>query len=265
MHNLASIYRFNTPFLNIENEKNHLLEIKNKIKLFLSQDIWEIIENAWVKWGYHIFSLQDKENILSVQFHYISDFSDMYYIPIFKMEIYMQHSFLLENTSKQKLTLFLTSLFECFDWLNEKEYLIDIDKNIYYQKWLLKTKYFPQHNFSDLDIISKNFETKKWEKLLQDFILHFKNKNFILNSETSGYYHKIHSIFLYYIYLVYIMYQSILQAQKWLNNLDTIDYDSKHIELMRKRLEYVNDLSIINFKKYYARLEIFFNLFKNDF
>lgn len=262
MHNLASIYRFNTPFLNIENEKNHLLEIKNKIKLFLSQDIWEIIENASVKWEYHIFSLQDKENILSVQFHYISDFSDMYYIPIFKMEIYMQHSFLLEKPLKQKVTLFLTSLFECFDGLNEKEYLIDIDKNIYYRKWLLKNKYFPQYDFSDLDIISKNFETKKWEKLLEDFILQFQNQKFILDTQTSKYYHQIHSVFLYYIYLVYIMYQSIIDSQKTLQDLDEKNENSQHIILMKERLKYVHDISISNFKKYYQMLEIFFGLFK---
>jgi hypothetical protein len=73
----------------------------------------------------------------------------------------------------------------------------------------------------------------------------------------------MHSIILYFIYLVFLMYQNIeknIQTQKELENLWNSWIYEGHIELMKKRLKYVDDLSVITFKKYKERLEIFFKL-----
>jgi len=262
MQNILTLYRFNTPFLDIENEKQLLIWIKNKLKGFLNIQWLNINETKEIAWEYHnIFFLS--QNILKIRFQYISKFSWNYYMPIFKMDIYLDSQLLLEKNLK-KTTLFLTSLLENFDWLNEKEYLIDISNKIYYKTWLFSAKFYPEYDFQEIDKIKKIFESKDWNKLLQEFILKFKDTNFILTKENSDIFHKIHSIILYYIYLVYIMYKSMINTEKTLWNLEKLEYNdhNEHIDLMTERLKYVNDLSIANFNNYYEKLEIFFKLFK---
>lgn len=259
MRNILTIYRFNTPFLDIEKEKDSLKSVKEKIKIFLLSDWIEISENNELLWNYNVFTFIS-ENI-KIRFKYIKTFENNYYMPVFKMDIYILNDLINNNT--QKIVLFLTNLMEVFDWLNEKEYLIDIDDSIFYKKWILSKKIFPIHDFTNIDIINKEFENKNWENILEDFITNFKNKDFILTRDNSNYYHKIHSIFLYYIYLVYLMHKNINESQKTITELESCDLNdfSCNIELSKKRLKYINDLSIQNFNKYYSRLEIFFKLF----
>lgn len=265
MHNIVTVYRFNTPFLDIKAERDSLVKVKDKIKYFLQNESHiTLSESSKRSWDYHHLWLTS--DLIEVRFAYISQFHGNYYMPIFTMDVYVKNVFLIDEESRTRMTLFLTSFFECFDGLNEKEYLIDIDKNIYYQKWFLKTRCYPHHDFSDLEVIWKIFESKNWEKIIQEFILKFQDKKFILNTQTAPIYHKIHSIVLYYIYLVFIMYTSILNSKKQLKHLDEIDTledeFSAHIDLINKRLKYVNDISQVNFRRYYEKLEVFFTLFK---
>ena len=62
----------------------------------------------------------------------------------------------------------------------------------------------------------------------------------------------------------YIMYKSIKNSNKAFVELGKVDdglYE-EHVELMEKRLKYVNSINIDTFKIYYNRLEVFFRLFK---
>ncbi len=146
--------------------------------------------------------------------------------------------------------------------MDEREYLVDLDNSLYYKK--LFRKIYPTHDFIDLDSIKTEFEENKWNEVLENFIETFSKKNYKLTVENSEEYHKIHSIVFYYIYLVYLLYQNIVDSKNQLDYLEEIDLwdENHHKDLIQERLKFVNDMSIDNFKKYYQRLEIFFNLFK---
>ncbi len=259
MQNIVTIYRFNTPFLDIYKEKDLLIWVKNKIKIFLENQGFSIKTSTNTTWNYNDIFFES-EKILKIQFKYIKEFRWDYHKPIFRMDVFIDLIFLSWEEKLKKTTLFLTSLFESFDGLNEKEYMIEVNKNIYYTKNIFKTKIYPSHDFQDISDIQKEFEIS-WEKLLNTFLEKYKNSHFILNEVTADEYHKIHRVCLYYIYLVYIMYKTIIESQKLYVELEKND-DNSYIEFSKQRLDFIKNLNISTFKQYYEKLEIFFTLFK---
>ena len=130
MHNISTIYRFYTPFLDIDNEKNNLTWVMKKIEKSLIFD-WIKFERKTEKLDkYYKISLDFKENMWKIDFYYIKSLKEeQYFLPIFKMDIYLNKKFLLNNVTKKRAISFLNNIYECFDWLTEKEYLIDLDNN----------------------------------------------------------------------------------------------------------------------------------------
>jgi len=176
---------------------------------------------------------------------------DEYFLPIFKMDIYLNQKFLLNNITKKRAVLFLSNIYECFDGLSEKEYLIDFDRNVYYKNWFFSRRKYPSYDFRDLEYIRKKFESKNWIKLLE---------NFILNLQINFYW-----ILLYFIYLVYIMYLNIIKTNKTVKELEDLWNNIEnnwHIQLMKQRLKTIDDLNLVTYKNYKEKLEIFFNLLK---
>jgi len=102
---------------------------------------------------------------------------------------------------------------------------------------------------------------------LKIFILKYSTSHFILSKSTAKQYHHIHSIMLYFVYLVYLIYQNLERTKKAKNTLESVNLDSEnienssHIELMRHRLDFVDDYNYVNFKEYRKRLDLFFKLF----
>ncbi len=273
MHNIASIYRFNTPFLNAQNEKEHLLWLLQSIKKVLHFNgiyFQEIKEN---RWDYYKVSFVFQEELWRIDFYYIDDINifkgevPAYYLPIFTCDIFLNSSFLSNNLLRKRAVDFLTTIFESFDGIDEKEFLIDINSDLYYTKWFFKLKQFPHYDFSDIYKIQKDFESRHGMEILEEFIMRFSYRSFILSKETAEEYHKIHGIMLYFIYLVYIIYQNLektkqaklmLKSVKYLNSMEE---NTWNMELTKQRLDFVDDLNYSNFKKYREKLNLFFKLF----
>jgi hypothetical protein len=166
--------------------------------------------------------------------------------------------------NQKKKLKFLSNIFECFDWLNEKEYLIDLDDNLYYKNWFFSSKKRPSYDFSNLDKIKNDFESKNWMQLLKNFIRKFQNKNYILTRDNADEYHRLHWILLYFIYLIFLMSQTLektSKAQKNLNNLEAEWIYEWQIDLMKERLNYINELNRDTFERYKSRLALFFKMF----
>ncbi len=265
MNNIATIYRFNTPFLNLDNEKKGLLWVIKKIEKSLEFDGIKFIKESILDWNYHKIVLEFVENLWRIEIFYISEIKEnIYYLPIFKLNIFLNNNFLLSNTSKERTIKFLNNIFECFDWLNEKEYLIDIDTDLYYKSWFFKKKKYPSYDFSNIDEIKKDFESKNGMQLLKDFIVRFRDKDYILTRENAGEYHKLHWILLYFIYLVFLIYQNLIKTENTLKNIENIKNNSIYewnLILMKKRLSYVDELNRDTFERYKNRLELFFKMF----
>jgi len=265
MHNISTIYRFNTPFLNSQNERDGILTVIKKIEKSIEFD-WIIFEKSSNnEWNYKKISLNFSNNLWRIDFFYILSISNtIYHLPIFKLNIFLNKSFLLSNESKEKAVKFLNNIFECFDWLNEKEYLIDLDNNFYYKNWFFSSKKYPSYDFSNLEEIKSDFESKNWMQLLKNFITKFQNKEYILTKKNADEYHKLHGILLYFIYLVFIISQTIEKTDKTLDNIKNIKWEwiyEWNLELMKNRLNYVDELNKDTFERYKRRLELFFKMF----
>lgn len=266
MHNISTIYRFYTPFLNIENEKNNLTGVMKKIEKSLIFD-WIKFEKKMEKQEkYYKISLYFSDNMGKIDFYYLEQLlEDQYFLPIFKCDIYLNDNFFQTNETKKRAIWFLNNIFECFDWLNEKEYLVDLDNNLYYKFWFLGFKKYPDYDFRDLENIRKKFENRNWIKILEEFIINLQTWDFILTKDNSNKYYSFYWILLYFIYLVYIMHLNIIKTSKTVKELEDL-WDKMennwHIELIKKRLNYVEELNLVTYKKYKEKLEIFFNLLK---
>ena len=264
MQNISTIYRFKTPFLDLEKEKKNLSSVLKKIEKSIEFDWINLKKNTEKIWNYYKINLEFENNLWNIKFYYLAENNLEYFFPVFKLDIFLAKKFLKDNNSKKNWVKFLNNIFECFDWLNEKEFLIDLNNNFYYKTGFLWTKKYPNYDFSNIDKIEENFKEKSWEKLLKDFIIKYKNKTFILTRENSKYYHKLHSIILYFIYLTFLIHQNVeknIVTKKELEKLEDAWIYEAHIQLMKKRLDYVDDLSVVNLKKYKEKLKIFFNLF----
>jgi hypothetical protein len=217
------------------------------------------------EWNFHKIVLFFDKNLWKIEFYYISDIDEKkYYLPVFKLNIFLNEDFLLSNTSKEKAIKFLNNIFECFDWLNEKEYLIDIDRDLYFEKWFFKTKRRPNYDFSNIDDIKDDFESKNWMQILKDFIIKFQDKKYILTRQNANEYHKLHWILLYFIYLVFLVYQTIEETEKAKKELLLVDVEwiyEWQVDLMNERLNYVDELNRDTFERYKRRLELFFKMF----
>lgn len=277
MHNISTIYRFNTPFLDIRAEKDNLLLVLANIKKVLNFDGVYFQESVEKIWDYHKISLIFSDELWRMDFFYINDIKVFtwdqpeYYLPVFKFDIFLNQSFLNSNDSKKKAVKFLTSVFECFDGTNEKEFLIDINSQFYFTSWLFRSKKHPHHDFSHISTIQKYFEKKNGMKLLENFVQKFSDSQYILTKQNSQEYHKVHWVMLYFIYLVYIIYSNLEKTNNAKNIIEKVFQENKwddiseeqswNLFLMQERLKFVDDLNYSNFKKYRERLNLFFKLF----
>jgi hypothetical protein len=177
------------------------------------------------------------------------------------MNVYIERDFWED---KKNIVSFLNNIFECFDGVNEREFLIDIDSSIFYNSWLFRAKVYPHHDFSDIEEIQKRFEWEDWLELVEDFTRNFSKTDFVLTIYKAQYYHRLHSIFVYFVYLIFLMNQTLMRtrsASKQIDKLSDQEVYEDHISLMRSRLSYVHDLQTQTFEQYKDRLELFFKLF----
>lgn len=265
MLNIASIYRFNTPFLDIKNETEKLVSVIKKVEKSLKIDWIRYTKQTSVVKNYYKVSLVFADNLWNIDFYYIDNISDkQYFLPIFKLDINLNEKFFVRNNERQAAVKFLNNIFECFDWLTEREFLIDLNNDFYYEVWVFKTKIYPSYDFSDIEQIREAFESNHGILIVEDFISKFSNSSYVLSYEGSKYFYEIHSIFLYFIYLVYLMNENIektKQANVELDqDFDDIVYESQK-ELMRQRLSYVEHLHYKTFEQYKEKLDLFFKLF----
>ena len=266
MHNTSTIYRFYTPFLDIENEKNNLTGVMEKIEKSLVFDWVNFNKKTEELDKYFKITLNFNNEIWKIDFYYLKKLlKEQYYLPVFKCDIYLANKFFQDNSTKKRAIMFLNNIFECFDWLTEKEYLIDMDNALFYKNWFFSSKKYPNYDFRDLEDIRTKFEKKWWIKMLEEFITKLKTWDFILTKNNSNKYHSFYGMLLYFIYLVYIMHLNIIKTSKTVKELEDLWNNLNNdwnIVLMKKRLDYIDNLNMYTYTKYKEKLEIFFNLLR---
>ena len=261
MHNIVTVYRFNTPLLEKEKETEKLLMavecminyLKNEAlrveigKKKTNGKLQEIIDFGVGYFVLNFNSFKDKEK--SIIF------------PIFKFDIYLNRDFISKN--RKNVVYFLTNIFECFDGVNEKEYLIDIDENIYYKKNFFSRKQYPAYDFQNISSIYKTFKKNNGSQLLENFIKKYRN-GFVLNMETAEEYHKVNAYLLFFIYLLYVMHHILYKVDENLDFLDNVEAGeyAGHIKLQKERLKLLGGDTKRVYEKHLVFLKNFLELFE---
>jgi hypothetical protein len=265
-HSVATIYRFFTPFSDLEKEEKFLQEVLKKIVSYLkSENIKLSFERKDTKRDILIIiGLEDFWRLIFF-FRKINLFQMTtvdYALPIFEFDILFNMQFFLFH--KKQIVNFLTNIFECFDWVNEKEYLIEMDKTVCYKKFFIKV--CPHYDFQEVDKLQKQFVDKNGKAMLEEFLRNYYGKGFVLNKETADIYLTIHWNLLYLFYLLYTLYIVLYQTNKLSKDLKISDFKlveyKANLTLFRERLKMLGDTTEDVFKKYLFFLEKFLNLFK---
>ncbi|MDQ7022371.1 MAG: hypothetical protein Q9M97_02380 [Candidatus Gracilibacteria bacterium] len=87
--------------------------------------------------------------------------------------------------------------------------------------------------------------------MLEEFIHKLQSGDFILTRENSNKYHIFYGMLLYFLYLVYIMHLNITKTSKTVKELEDLGNNAQnngHIILMKKRLNYVDNLNLVTYK-----------------
>jgi hypothetical protein len=93
MQNIATIYRFNTPFLDVDAEKKSLVSVIKKIRKSIEFDGIKSKQTVRKLPSYHKVTLLLEGNLGRIEFYYLADGVVEYYYPVFKMNVYIERDF----------------------------------------------------------------------------------------------------------------------------------------------------------------------------
>jgi len=243
MRNILTIYKFNFPFLyNIFEEVKYKAIVSDLKQLLLYDDIFETV----------IEDKGDYSNILNIKFrwgyvkivYYFKD--NHYFIPRFQLDLFFTEN-IDEKLVNNILKVFETMWFE--EYIFETIWLDEI-----YSKFDILTVWKLERNF-------KNYNYDYFEKFLKN-----TEKRYIDSSIKEN--KVVRNSFLYLTYLCYIFFKNSLNSEKNIKRIKLLLWDniysvySWNLELWKTRLDYLNELNIVYFKKYKYILDKIFNLFK---
>jgi len=261
--NIVTIYRFKTPFLDLNWEINKIRHIVDCIISYLKSEEIVFSTTKTEKDNYLIFFIKI-DNLAELKFKIIKEFSkDKFFFPIFQLDV------LGKTNDNKKIVIFLTNIFECFDGVNEEEYLIEISDSVYYKVWLFWKRIYPHYDFQNIDDVYKQFKKDDGVKVLQNFLKKYHHW-FVLNLETKDEYHKVNSYLMFFMYLLYLMHNILFKVNE---NITLIDQTKKKtnwnlylwaLELQKKRLSILwNNLEEL-YPKYVKFLKEFLGLFSKN-
>jgi hypothetical protein len=241
MNNILTIYKFNFPFYDISFENIKAREIISDLKrLFQYNDIL-ISATKEVKWDYIYTNIIFTWWEINIIFH---DDNINYFIPKFQFDLSVNEDF-RENIYIEIIKIFETIWFQEYICLFQKE-----------------PKFLEHFEVNTLKNLELNFEKYNFENL----------SNFITTTDKDYIDYKlkenklIRNSFYYMIFLCYIFYRNMTESEKNILKIDKLlqqeifELYKWNLDLGKTRLIELENISIINFKKYQAMLDKLFEL-----
>jgi len=240
---IFSIYKFHIPFLDNYLNKKIYDELIYDIKFaFLNIDrIINIIKNENEKYIMNSIEFDSWKIII-----YYNKDKNNYFIPIIKLDFYLDKK---ANFNELFWKDFIDIYYEL--WIND---FIFSNKNIF-----LNNK-----DIITIDFLKIQFE-KFWENKLE-FLIKNINKD-LINEEIES--NKNFKYFLYFLMILnFNFYESIRNNINQIKEIDSIMLKNNYLQynaildLSKTRLNEIENISLINFKKYNSFLEKVFWLFR---
>lgn len=243
MKNILTIYKFNFPFLVEELERAKYDSICDDIRerlmyldLFISKKVKDSFnyEACRIDFNWWVINIIYKKS------------DNWYFIPKFELNLY---------TKKQNNVDVINNIIKSIDWLWQDEYIFDI---------------LDENNINKCDDIIKisNLEyyfTSYSESKLEEFIKSI-NKDYLEDNLNNNI--EIKYSFYYLLYLLYIFYKNYIESKEQINELEYIIKKEDRPEFKNnlifseRKLENLNNLNLVTFKKYKSMLDKLFELLK---
>ena len=244
MQNRVSIYKFHFPFLESQYENTKKESFISNIREFLLYE--ELSPKVWKqkKWEMEYITLE----FLWGRFEFFYYDSKDYFIPIFQCQFFLDENNLWWEEKIIHKLLNITRT------LGKQDYIYDIDlKNISHRKEDILTTQNIQKSFSKIDISN-----------IQNFIENVEKKNMQEYLQT---YFDIKFSLMYMMYLCYIFYYNMVQIHQQKKDLEECTWKSSFVvedlqlNAAHLRLSHLQDMNMVQFKKYFDMLQTFFQLF----
>jgi len=243
MKNILTIYKFSFPFIKNKYEEvlfNSIFSDINELLLYEEIEYKPYTkEQSWITVKTFI--------LLWSKIELIFNKTEDYYIPKFQL------NFFIDDNINYKILIKIINIFETF-WLHS--FIFDYDYRL--------NKYFKDFNLQDIKYLENNFKLYT-EKKLYDFLKN-SHKDYIEDELKSN--RVILDSFIYLIYIWFIMSKNDFDINKLKDNINILknneiseDYLST-ILLSERRLDFVNDITISNIKKYRNMIDMLFKLFE---
>lgn len=245
MENILSIYKFHFPFLDSKYEKTKKDSFISNLKnFFIYEEVFDKMEKKY----------ENKAEFLTiflknwkVEIMYYDEID--YFIPIFQIEFFLKEK---DDIFKEKL---FHKVFNIASTIWRQDYIFNIDES-----------FIPHRNNDIISILDleRNFK-KISDRDLKDFFTNIVWKDLELYFEYDF---KIKHYFIYLIYLCYNFYYNNKKLESSQNELQNITWNSDfaiyelNIDFVNQRVEYLSDINLVSFKKYYKILNDFFSLIK---
>lgn len=243
MIDCLNIYKFSFPF------------IKEKYEEVLFDSIFIDLEELLLYENLLVNIITNESQYIKkivLEFKYwkselIFNKTDDYFIPKFQFNLFFK------NKINQDLIKKIIHIFETF-WL--KNYIFDYDPNI--------LNINKNNNIINTKFLEKNFKSYN-EKSLEKFLKNI-NKDYLkekLNENNIIFYS-----FLYLIYKCFEFYKNFKESEKAHKLIKELEYKNMNteyigiIKMSETRLEHLDEVNIVTFKKYKKMLDTFFTLLK---
>ncbi len=241
MINYLNIYKFSFPFIKEKYEEVLFESIFSDFnELFIYEEILESIKR------------EETENIKIVilffkfwKIELLFNKNDDYYIPKFQLNLFFK------DKVNNYLVTKIVNIIETF-WL--KNYIFDYDE--------FTLTNLKNYNIINIKFLENNFKLYN-EKQLNNFLTKV-NKDYLEEKLKEN--KIIFYSFIYLIYRCFIFYKNYTDLKNIKNDLHKLEWKNLNIEylsiikLSETRVDYLDDINFITFKKYKKMLDQFFDL-----
>lgn len=242
MINYLNIYKFSFPFIKEKYEEVLFESIFSDFnELFIYEEILESIKREETE-NIKIIILFFKFWKIELLFNKNND----YYIPKFQLNLFFK------DKVNNYLVTKIVNIIETF-WL--KNYIFDYDE--------FTLTNLKNYNIINIKYLENNFKLYN-EKQLNNFLTKV-NRDYLEEKLKEN--KIIFYSFIYLIYRCFIFYKNYTDLKNIKNDLHKLEWKNLNIEylsiikLSETRVDYLDDINFVTFKKYKKMLDQFFDLF----
>jgi len=237
MINIASLYYFTLLERLSPEYKSSVSQILENISEYLDIEGIQVKKIKRKLSGYELIAFSMK-NIGSIQFfHKDSKSADHYYYPTFYCDIHVDKKYLQDSQEKKKIIFLLSNIFECFDWFDERNLLIEFHRAVQ-DTYTDNQEYNLRYDFININSLSHIYSKRDIQKEIQTFVS--ENAKMYNMSSIKTRFPDLYRTLVFFIYNIFAMQKAHISWNNQLSEIqdyERVSWENMHISLSEERLK----------------------------